>query len=395
MDRRILFAHGSKILLGSVLILALQSCSILLPRIAPFSDLPAPTGPYLVGTRSTTWVDSSREETFTPESDYRKIVVQVWYPQTGPAHIQRYIAEPEQRIPALAKQLRLPVSTIQHVDRVMSNATLNATPAMADSPFPVIIFSHGLSGMRYQNSALMEDLASHGYIIFAPDHSYDANISIFSDGQIAEYRAGKRRPLTDDYMKHIDMAQLGYRVGDLKFILDRMAQPGQEPFWDGLNLDLERIGLLGHSLGGTTVLTTQHEDLRIRATLVLDGWYTPLPENILAAGSANPLLNLGQKQWPDPKNYDRMYEFLRNTTTPHFNIFVPNTVHTDFTDMPIFSPFSRLIGYTRSPNPEALLSLIRETNRIFFDTYLKQKPIPDIEKYIHALSGVSTYSYIP
>jgi hypothetical protein len=174
--------------LGLLLLLSVGGCSMVFPIIAPFEDIPAPTGSYGVGTRTDCLVDSSREEFFTPEADFRRLVTQVWYPISRQIVSSRapYIEYPQYRVPALAKQLRLPKSFIQHIQKVRSNSTPGADALNNGSSFPLILFSHGLGGMRFQNTALLEDLASYGYIVVAVDHSYDANVVVFSPHDLAE-----------------------------------------------------------------------------------------------------------------------------------------------------------------------------------------------------------------
>ena len=61
--------------------LASFGCSSILRTTLPFNDLPAPEGPYAVGTQIETWLDASRAEAFTDDpTDRRRIVVQYWYP---------------------------------------------------------------------------------------------------------------------------------------------------------------------------------------------------------------------------------------------------------------------------------------------------------------------------
>ena len=40
----------------------------------------------------------------------------------------------------------------------------------APPTFPVIVFSHGLGAMRTTSSAIICDLASHGYVVAAVEH---------------------------------------------------------------------------------------------------------------------------------------------------------------------------------------------------------------------------------
>jgi len=45
--------------------------------------------------------------------------------------------------------------------------------AACDSPRPVLVFSHGYGGIGVQSTFFMEHLASHGYVVAAPDHTFN------------------------------------------------------------------------------------------------------------------------------------------------------------------------------------------------------------------------------
>jgi predicted dienelactone hydrolase len=42
--------------------------------------------------------------------------------------------------------------------------------ARAPGSFPLVVYSHGSGGIRFENLALAVHLASHGYIVVAADH---------------------------------------------------------------------------------------------------------------------------------------------------------------------------------------------------------------------------------
>ena len=60
--------------------------SALLPWAIPVFTLPEPGGEFPIGTETFHWVDSSRLEWFTDESDadVRELMIQVWYPGQEP-----------------------------------------------------------------------------------------------------------------------------------------------------------------------------------------------------------------------------------------------------------------------------------------------------------------------
>ena len=375
----------------------LESCSMIFPVIAPFADLPEPTGPYSVATRTVTWTDSARDETFTKDQDYRKIVVQVWYPTRGDRQgtPNLYIDDPDLRLPAIAKQLRLPVVLFKHFDQVLTHSDTGRHLNEFQTAFPVVLFSHGLSGMRFQNTSLMEELASRGYVVFAADHSYEANITIFENGETAEYRAGKRRVLKGDRLEDIDLSQLSIIVEDLRFIIDRISADSSEPFLVGLPYDISKIGVIGHSLGGAAIINTAAVDERIGAAMVLDGWYIPVPDSVISQGLDQPLFHLGQGVWADPINYQRMDQLLANSGGSIFKLLIPGTRHTDYTDMPLFTSFSLYIGYTAVKDPEWLNNLIRRSTVGFFDTYLKGHDPVALMAIIEAEKAANSYIFIP
>jgi predicted dienelactone hydrolase len=109
---------------------------------------------------------------------------------------------------------------------------------------PSIVFSHHSGGHRRAATYLCEHLASHGYVVAALDHSESfvpelARVA----GESAEQRAARIEAL------------IGSRVPDLRFLLD--AVPA------------ERVGALGHSFGGWTVLAAAQDDPRIQSVVAL------------------------------------------------------------------------------------------------------------------------------
>ena len=102
----------------------------------------------------------------------------------------------------------------------------------APGPFPLVLFSHGNRGVRFQSVFLATLLASHGYVVASPDHHGNTFLDGVGDPDVAV-----NRPL------------------DMRFVLDevlaRNVTPGE--FLAGA-IDATRIGMSGHSFGGYTTL---------------------------------------------------------------------------------------------------------------------------------------------
>ncbi len=133
-------------------------------------------------------------------------------------------------------------------------ATTDLTP-LADAELPLVVFSHGNSGLRQQSTFLMTHLASHGFVVAAPDHvgnTFDEMMALESDEQRREVhlRARSQRPS--------DIARVIAALVDDRIEADR--RPA---------IDADRIGVAGHSYGGWTALKVPALEPRVRGVCCL------------------------------------------------------------------------------------------------------------------------------
>jgi len=113
--------------------------------------------------------------------------------------------------------------------------------AAGDEKQPVIFFSHGLGGCATQSVFLTEALADHGYWVFAPNHK---------DAKCVNGKAtGAPEQSFRDPGKWTDQTYAG-RAEDIRSLLGALKK--HEEY--SKKIDVTRIGLVGHSLGGYTVL---------------------------------------------------------------------------------------------------------------------------------------------
>src|SRR5512139_4144787 len=123
--------------------------SMALPILLPVPVIPAPDGPYKVGTRSYELTDSSRKELYSGKDEARRFQIQVWYP-----------AEPSPSDPragwmnhaaifarALSEdELHLPPFFLDHLALVKLPAYKDSKVASSTDGYPIILFSHGWNG---------------------------------------------------------------------------------------------------------------------------------------------------------------------------------------------------------------------------------------------------------
>ena len=361
-----------KMIIPILLALSINACGLIIPHIIPFRDLPRPTGPFNVGTQIFEWEDTSREEWFTEESDdFRRLVIQVWYPTlVEKKGDYSYLDYPGKRTGPLSKVIELPEFIIHHIKDVKANSILNAHIKVGQELYPLILFSHGLMGMRMQNTVQMEELASRGYVVLAMDHPYDAYVTVFADGSIAEFRSGLRDGASDKEFWEVRLPQINTRAADLSFMLDKIEElkETEDNLWK--YIDLSKIGVLGHSFGGATGIVASFKDSRIDACLNLDGWMKPVESTIIQQGLKIPFLFIGQVEWEDaPINYLKLDSLIASSNG--IKEVLPGTEHLDYSDTPQFSPMASKIGIAGKMDTHTLRDTINSRIISFFDLNLK------------------------
>ncbi len=117
-----------------------------------------------------------------------------------------------------------------------------------DGPFPLVVFSHGNSGLRRQSTFLTTHLASLGLVVAAPDHSGN---TFFEMSRIED----------EDERRRVHFEARRNRPRDLETVAATLA--ARDPRWP--EVDASRIGILGHSYGGWAALKMPARDARVRA----------------------------------------------------------------------------------------------------------------------------------
>ena len=352
----------------------LMSCGHIISKLIPFKNLPAPIGPYSVGTKIMTWEDSARKEWFTDNpDDYRKIVIQAWYPAIDVfGEPSLYFDKWRERIGPISEQINVSKMLITSIKDVRSNSYLNAKLYASDKKLPLIIFSHGLGGMRMQNTIQMEELASHGFVVLALDHPYDANITIFNDGTTADYRSGAEGELTPKEFWDLRIPQINTRAADISYVLDHIVELRNEGdvFWK--SIDLDHIGVMGHSFGGATAIVASTKDTRLDACIVLDAWLVPVESSIIQSGMKTPFLYIGRPKWETELNYLKLDSLITASNAYSDKLILPETKHFDYSDTPQFSSIASKMGVTGKMPAEAIRDTLNTRILQFFTTHLGQ-----------------------
>ncbi|MEV8328521.1 hypothetical protein [Kitasatospora sp. NPDC056731] len=379
---------------GSVVCVGLIATGPAAAWALPVPEFPTPSGDFAVGTRVVQWTDPHRPETFTADPDDRRtVVVQLWYPaQKSPAGAQRaqYLGRTEHEArtvsDALARQVGLPGFLVDGVPRAHTHAVFDAPVDGGRGRFPVVLFSPGSGGVRTQNTAWAEELASHGYVVAALDHPYDSAAVVLSDGRTITTETTSTGDPDQDEKLAADWTAI--RAADLGFVLTQLDGLDRGETADPLSghLDTGRAAVAGHSMGGAAALQAARQDRRFGAVIDLDGY----PHGPASPTLDQPTLALTQAVTPatDPRYLPRLTEALKSSTATSYRLTIPGAAHLTFMDGPLYLPpvpsIVGSLGRAESPRVVAAATLA------FLDATLRDKP-GDLAGVLPAYGNLSVH----
>ncbi|GAB4489507.1 MAG: carboxylic ester hydrolase [Anaerolineales bacterium] len=370
-------------LLGLIAALGLLTVSTALPALLPVPSLPAPRGPYAIGTFTRLLVDQSRREIYSGQDEPRKLVMQVWYPAEPPAPEAKPTAwMPEANIvaPEIAEYIGLPRFFLNHLAYAKSSAYENLAPAQEGGPYPVLVFVHGWNGFRQQTTFIMQELASHGYIVASLDLPYGARMVVFPDGSVARNNPQALPPssnLPQDEYEAVARKLVEQWSADIDYTLnalEKMSVNPAEPLNGLLNLD--KIGIFGHSTGGGATIQFCGTDSRCTAGLTYDAFMRPVSVEVLENGTSQPFLYLFSELWPFARNTELFNGYYRHVPPTNRVVTILGADHYDFTDLPALSPLAPQLGLKGPINGAQVQKILMDYTLAFFDLTLKGKPTP-------------------
>jgi dienelactone hydrolase len=336
--------------IGTLLLVALVMVPAL---IFPQHRQPKITGQYEVATVTYTYTDTSRIETFTNTGENREVIVEFWYPKD------------------------------------------------AQGTYPLVVFDHGILGMKTSNTYTFLELASNGYIVCSIDHPYLSLFTIDTKG----HRTTIDRPYLQGYLDasngkydeatafKLEQQWMRLRTADINFVLDTILAQTQVAGSDAVYhlVDSEKIGLMGHSLGGESVAQVARERNDIGAVINLDadlaGEYLdyvngkrvmndtvyPVPILTILSDTLERLI----AAVPDANTVVAV-QHVTATAPNAFEVHLAGTDHLSLTDVPLNMPV--LASIINASVPKAggheadPLSTIEKMNAMvleFFNVYLK------------------------
>ncbi|MGE7439094.1 alpha/beta hydrolase [Kitasatospora sp. NPDC001175] len=337
--------------------------------------LPAPTGRHPVGCQPVYLVDDSRRDPWDPAIPVRELMLTVFYPTRDVTGLVPAPQLPPQAADAFGEiaslgPLRLPSAGVDWgATRSHSFAGAAALPGRR----PVLVYSPGGGDPRGLGTSLAEDLASHGAVVVLVDHPGDAAAVEFPDVTTFRHellRTTNLPPRDPRDQPPVARTMIDSRIADLHFVLDRLGQAADLPLPRGLaeTLDLRRVGVYGHSVGGSAVAEVMHEDRRVRAGINLEGYldYPPAapgaaaePFPVVAEGADRPLLLLGSEGFNRREELDRSWSALAALSGRWVrSARVADANHWIFTDYAAMLPQLQTAGLMTAAGRDALIGTV-------------------------------------
>ena len=349
-----------------LLTIVLVGTTSFLNNLLPVFVLLEPTGEYSVGTTTFDLTDSSRDETFTPRlSEYRRIFVRAWYPAdqvTGLSTVP-YVENPVEFGIGVQNSWGFPSIIVSHFSLVKTHSYRDVPLSTAESEYPILFFSHGYGGIEFQNTVLMQELASHGYVCFSINHPYESIVAVFSDGSVI-YEIDE-----EDYPYSSLNESLDTWAADTTFLLDQLnisSNPNiPELFWG--KLDFEHIGALGHSFGGSTAEELCLIDTRFDVGISLD---SPHFRHALDMNMTKPFMLMSGPDYGERilNESDIVYA---NSESICYGLYVEGTRHHNFADVNLWSSLLKSFGLLGTIDCYRMLDILNDYIRAFFDKHIK------------------------
>ena len=354
--------HPSMMILSAVLSVFLISGS-LIPSflISDYEGLPV-SGEYTVAGANAILTDSSRIEEFESDGSNREVPIYFFYPEN----------------------------------------------AQEGEKFPLVIFSHGAFGYYPSNYSTYAELASNGYVVVSTEHPYHSIFTTDTSGKTVIADASflndammlSNEEISEETAFELSSEWLKLRCADVDFVIDSVKSAADEnslaDFWymaEGQSekilaalamTDTDKIGVMGHSLGGATAVALGRTRDDIGAVIDLDG--TMLGEQTgVEKGSkiiseepfTLPLLSFDNEEHhfssAESKENNIPYEnnVVFDNAVCGYRTYISGTGHMNYTDLPMYAPpLAKMLG-TGTADPEKCMMTVNKTVLEFFDSFLK------------------------
>ncbi len=230
----------------------------------------------------------------------------------------------------------------------------------------------GLSTPDY--TVYAENLASHGYIVAGITPTYSADVTVFLNGTIASQT---QKGLISTINGNADGNRLlNVWTQDVIFVMNQMVDLNKNKaniFY--AMVDIQKIGIFGHSFGGATALNVCLKDSRCRAGADIDG--SPFGD-VVGEPETKPFLYIAHDYLTSCGiRCSSLQQLYNNMDVPAYLMSIKGTNHLNYSDTSLQYAFPLdFSGNFGHINKLRALSISNAYLVSFFDKYLKGRGSP-------------------
>ncbi|QOS76923.1 hypothetical protein JNUCC31_19045 [Paenibacillus sp. JNUCC31] len=234
---------------------------------------------------------------------------------------------------------------------------------------------------------------SQGYIVVGINHTYSSLVSVFPDGRVAQFESEGKEGFDQLQFSYMDKLNETW-VKDAQFVLDeveKLAANDANGRFNG-HMDLDNIGMFGHSFGGATTVQMLMDDPRVKAGMNMDGVLFG-EKRIPAGGVGKPFLMMsadttvagtsvmsddeiaamGTTRPEAEKYYEGVYaRYELVTAGGNYWMELSQTKHLSFSDLYLISP---ILEWSQGVDAKGAHQIVNDTTIDFFNHYLKGQPL--------------------
>lgn len=265
------------------------SCASVAPKTPGVTEgaisLPALTGSFSIGLKKYHFKDLNRKDPYLDENLARELMVSLYYPADKSSNSAE-VPYLESRMLKYYRDEMVPKSDLNtEVLGHIPTRVLREPPfSKAKQSYPVIILSPGSGVVPEFYLSIIRELVSHGFVVAAINHTYNALISVFPDNSVK-----LRSPIGNQLFEKIrtagedaEGALIKVNSDDIFQTLKALRQIDQSG-----HLDFSKIGMFGHSLGGMAITHACLNSPMCRAGVNLDGPLLGARSSVLHEGDLN------------------------------------------------------------------------------------------------------------
>jgi hypothetical protein len=365
---------------------------------------PPLTGEFAVGQAEYYLMDEARPEIFTDDpDDVRELMTTIYYPAEVTDDAQ---PAPYGDDALMAEASQWPGIDAERWSQIETDLLSGVPFAPGQETHPIIVFSPGFGVLPLYYTSLLAEIASHGYVVISISRTYSTALTVFPEGRLIRSNDAGTDIDPREGDTYFDALEKRVQVGDvwvadIRFMLDQLEGLNREDPLLGGHLDLTRIGLVGHSFGGSASAQAAYLDNRVGAVIDMDSY---LDYEVAHEGLSQPYLYMEEayQEYEDPDQMptdEQLAEIgitrddlfsdvlirsnhinLLEGASAGYRLRLEGAQHLTFTtDLHVFAPhFPGRIGQqqTGTMDGERALQVIRDYSVAFFDQHLTGQDSP-------------------